>query len=509
MPQGDDTAVKGILKATHYGGPLQIYHMGPFARRISFATQQTRALNLIWALHSSKKIRAGHRVAVIGGGLAGVTAAASLAKLDCKVTLFERNDAVLLQQAGTRHRIVHPNINHWPEKPVHPTTELPIFDWFAAECAFAIGEISSDWASEIAKIQNVEVVPGVTVERHIPERDNRVSFRMSPNKSTESFDAAIITTGFAEERSLENYRHEFKSYWRPDDLEEDRDANSSRSFVVCGCGDGGLIDALRLAYKTKEFDRGNLAIRIAELLGPNSESSKIIRMAETEVKNYSMERAAYYLEAKYKESVKELAPDVRSLLELALFPKKGIVTLVGNEPTPYSLAAAPINKLLLTVAINEGRIEYGAGEWDKDYKGLFTGRDFELPKAFRTIVRLGAPLVLETTLGLISASALRTLKANQFAILEILDAPHWRGAPKPGYPGHPPYMPKSLDFIKARTPLARKYVSMTRPGATVSEGEDGFILYTEHAEPGPAFPETAFGIPLKPPTDQDTNADSV
>lgn len=512
MSLGSKTAVDSILKAAHYGGPLEIYHIGPFARRISFATQQTRALNLVWALKRSGRIRERDEVVVIGGGLAGITAAASLAEMKCQVTLLERKDVALWQQRGTKHRVVHPNINHWPEKVAHPTTSLAIFDWFSGECASVIAGIYDSWKENYVDTNRVHFIGGVTAERHLAEEENRVSFLISPTKESKSYKAAIIAAGFAEEKFLSNYKCE--SYWNEDRLEDFRDEDSSRSFVVNGCGDGGLIDALRLAYKRKEFGGGKLAISVAETLDNKSRTSKIIRAAEKKAASLNDEEAAaFHLEAEYLRAAKALPSDLREMLVKALYEKRGVVTLLGREPTPYSLAAAPINKLLLTIAKNNGRIDYDPGHWDIDeqtFVGKFTGKVLKtIPSsAFKTVVRLGAPLVLEQKVGLISEDALKKLKANQFAIWDIVDAPHWRGAGK-GTGGHPPYDPKSLRFIKARTSLTRRFVSSVRAGATVSPGENEFLLYTEDADPGPQLPNTAFGIAMREPDPEEMEVPSV
>src|ERR1700744_2568054 len=68
-----------------------VYLIGNYAGRINFYAQQIRALNLIWALFTSGKIKAGDRVAVIGGGVAGVTAAVGLFQKEAAPVIFERH----------------------------------------------------------------------------------------------------------------------------------------------------------------------------------------------------------------------------------------------------------------------------------------------------------------------------------------------------------------------------------------------------------------------------------
>ena len=62
---------KLILDAAEIPGRRNVHYLGPFSDRISFSVQQTRALNLIWALHRKGHLRSDDPVAVVGGGLAG------------------------------------------------------------------------------------------------------------------------------------------------------------------------------------------------------------------------------------------------------------------------------------------------------------------------------------------------------------------------------------------------------------------------------------------------------
>ena len=50
-----------------------VYFIGGRATRLTFLSQQQRALNLVWALAREGKLQPDTRLAVIGGGLAGVT----------------------------------------------------------------------------------------------------------------------------------------------------------------------------------------------------------------------------------------------------------------------------------------------------------------------------------------------------------------------------------------------------------------------------------------------------
>jgi hypothetical protein len=87
------------------------YFIGNYSGRISFFAQQTRALNLVLALIRKERIEAGDRVGIVGGGLAGVTAAVALLQKDVEPDLFEQNHTLFRYQKNTRTRHVHPSVN--------------------------------------------------------------------------------------------------------------------------------------------------------------------------------------------------------------------------------------------------------------------------------------------------------------------------------------------------------------------------------------------------------------
>jgi hypothetical protein len=56
-----------------------LYVVGCFERRVTLYAQQVRALNLVYALSHEKRLDAGASIAVVGGSVAGMTAAAGAA----------------------------------------------------------------------------------------------------------------------------------------------------------------------------------------------------------------------------------------------------------------------------------------------------------------------------------------------------------------------------------------------------------------------------------------------
>src|SRR3954469_1371802 len=95
-----------IDAATVPGRKEKLFCLGPFPRLVSFSAQQYRALNLVWALHDKDKFSRGDSIAVIGAGVAGLTAAAGFIGYGCKVDIYEAGAVAMVRQRATEHRLV-------------------------------------------------------------------------------------------------------------------------------------------------------------------------------------------------------------------------------------------------------------------------------------------------------------------------------------------------------------------------------------------------------------------
>jgi NADPH-dependent 2,4-dienoyl-CoA reductase/sulfur reductase-like enzyme len=146
------------------------YLIGSFDDRITFYSQQVRALNLIDALLRTAHLERFRQVAVIGGGAAGMTAAAGLAlTLDAQVELFERErNPVFLQRACTR-RSLHPHLFDWPEAgALEEEARLPILDWragIAANAAQMVEQAFRDVGNACPNLRLLDRCRVVAIER--------------------------------------------------------------------------------------------------------------------------------------------------------------------------------------------------------------------------------------------------------------------------------------------------------------------------------------------------------
>ena len=251
-----------ILRWMEVPGQPNVFALGDFARQVTFASQQTRALNLIWALFQTNRLSSGHRVAVVGAGLGGITAAVATLARGCSVDLYEQASQPCPLQRGNDIRFIHPNILRWPEEGSEKgETDFPFLNWTASSVRGVIKQIDLQWNRQIKNNPLLQLYFNYSVNRIFasagisgPQRPwlsaNRVVDGSLPGDEKEdasapgfvehSYDCVILAIGFGEERSVAGVP--FLSYWENDSLHQET-GGGRRSILVSGrCG--GLIDAL-------------------------------------------------------------------------------------------------------------------------------------------------------------------------------------------------------------------------------------------------------------------------
>jgi len=249
-----------------------IYILGCFARHVTVYSQQVRALNLIAALHVTGVIAEGKTVAIIGGGAAGVMAAAAAAHLKATVAVIDQLSAPVGIQLHNRHRYLHPSIYDWPDpSSADPDAKLPFFPWSAGYAA-DVAERMGRQFEEIRQNSNNRLTAHweATDIRVQYERGLRVGWnpRDSHQKAETHLkcDVVIMAVGFG----LENDDRVWKnSYWSNDDLDDELHHRSPKPrFLVGGVGDGGLVDVMRLCIRGFRHDKVLTSIRDLDGIAP-------------------------------------------------------------------------------------------------------------------------------------------------------------------------------------------------------------------------------------------------
>jgi hypothetical protein len=244
-----------------------VYVIGNYAGRINFYAQQSRALNLVWALIHKGEIGEGDRIGVVGGGLAGVTAAIALLQKGAEPELFEQYRLLFRYQRNTVTRHVHPTVNYWPNIPIAPSTDFPFLNWhednpseiiasIEAEISKNFGDFAPQTSCQVIDLKSEAGGVLLTV-KHSPT---------DPGEQIGPYKVVIIACGFGvENRPADLPTGVPYSYWHNDDVLPPAVPDWSPEHVfISGAGDGGLIDVIRASLH--RFDNGREIIALAKLL---------------------------------------------------------------------------------------------------------------------------------------------------------------------------------------------------------------------------------------------------
>ena len=247
-------AILGAARIDEYEG--KVFSIGPFGIRVGFAYQQERALNLVYCLVKDGRVSPTHRVLIVGGGLAGVTAKIALHGMGVRdAWLFEKRDDLFKMQHGAQHRNIHPCYNNWPIADYFsPTSNFPFLNWFSSSAASVVDFLNKRWL-EIYSPRLTRVRTGhflksldLTSEDPATQRVKATFERADASEFSMVFDRAILATGFGNESDLEH--SSIPSYWTPDIVDVVREDEQNKSKIyVSGIGDGGLMDFIRMGFR--------------------------------------------------------------------------------------------------------------------------------------------------------------------------------------------------------------------------------------------------------------------
>lgn len=217
------------------------FFLGCFESRVTVLSQQRRALNLVDALLAEQIVRPHGRVAIVGAGASGLTAAAAFAVAapNLRIDLFERSsDLMHLQRPSDRD--LHPHIYDWPAAgSTESDAGLPILNWQAGTAkSVAVQIIDAFKLIERHSGGHLVVYTGCDVKEVHPVAGIGCRVEIKGRENGDVYDAAILSIGFGYERAGPDGQK--LSYWMPASLIGP--FSPGAVLLVSGNGDGGLVD---------------------------------------------------------------------------------------------------------------------------------------------------------------------------------------------------------------------------------------------------------------------------
>ena len=191
----------------------------------------------------------------------------------------------------------------------------------------------------------------------------------------EFFDIVILAVGFGLERALTSVP--FRSYWENDNLGRAVIAGPvPRYYLVTGCGDGGLIDAIRL--RIRGFDHARFVYSLLSLPGIERVKDRLLSIdkeaseveAKKELIDVKARRAraselAEFIEREYDALFFGLPPDTLAQLASNLSSQlrdDTVVFLNSPNSSPLNFSTAILNRIAVFLLLRFGGLRYRQGE---------------------------------------------------------------------------------------------------------------------------------------------------
>ncbi|RWG14586.1 MAG: hypothetical protein EOQ55_23645 [Mesorhizobium sp.] len=342
-----------------------LYVLGCYDSRITFYSQQIRALSLAYALFEQGHLPANARIAVVGAGAGGITLAAALAATGgFRIYLFERSDDLMPLQRGATRRRIDPHIYDWPKEDArHEYAELPLLDWRSGSATQVRDDVMREFAAVRAAVgARLEVLLRHDVRSVTPAgADYEIAFEREPNAAELAqgldrgnghmrVDIVIFAFGFGIEppRPIPNTNTE--SYWSDAGVPGPEITGKARPrFFVSGNGDGGLIDLVAAA--SADFSH---ASTIQAIIGQPGieELTERLRTIDAQAREADAAGAPFDFVAAYDA---EIAADVARLGlvdEMVRRLRPGVqLTFQTRDPSLMSVKTATLNRLAVYLVI--------------------------------------------------------------------------------------------------------------------------------------------------------------
>jgi hypothetical protein len=354
-----------VIDGSNVPGFPGLYVVGCYDSRITFYSQQVRALELAYALHEQQHLQPNARIAVIGGGASGVTLAAALALTgNVTVMLFERADVLLPLQRGSTRRRIDPHIYDWPREDAdHEFAELPLLDWRAGPANEVRYEVISEFNDVVEKVApRIEVLQRHEVmavrkaaagyEIEFERERNTVEAEARPDRVSDRIrvDLVMCAFGFGLEptRPIPNVITE--SYWDDAGVPgPDITGRARPRFFVSGNGDGGLIDFVAAA--SADFNHTTTISAIVRQAGVG-EIFERLKAIDIEARQVHASGNHFDFVAAYDTQIYQHVSDLGLVALMRARLRPGVqLTLQTRDKELMSVKTATLNRLAVYLVI--------------------------------------------------------------------------------------------------------------------------------------------------------------
>ena len=256
-----------------------------------------------------------------------------------------------------------------------------------------------------------------------------------------------------------------------------------------------------------------MTVHLAQRLRGHAVETQI-RQAESDTEKLSDDEAISLLDAAYRLAAERLPNKLAQWLDDSLC-NRGKVWLIGKNASPFARNAAPIHKLLIAHAVNEGAAIFRQGQLELSGGRLLLRESGGLVEPIESdyfVARYGATSSLATFL---TEDKIGSLKVRQQELSDRLAPPLW---PQKFFhseiSGYPVHDPTTRDFVMNRLPLAKKLVDdyravtgvfpLQRDGVWafsaqyISDTEASVETLLPEASIETLLPKTLFGVRVEP-----------
>jgi hypothetical protein len=343
-----------------------LFVIGSFDRRITFYSQQVRALSLVHALKELGYLHSNPRIAVVGGGAAGVAAAAAAALVSkSHVVLFESAGELLPLQSTTDRRRLDPHIYDWPaHDTTDPIADLPILDWESGTCRSVRDDVLLGFEDIAVRLaprlerrlrHQVTALTAVTDGYQIDFTDLNAPPPASGKELRRQFHIVLLAVGFGLEPREPVPAIQSASYWSDAGVPvAEFEGRPTPRFFISGAGDGGLIDFV--AAGARSFDHAGMIRLISEHPGV-ARLKPILAAIDERARAEDAKDARFDFMAAYDAELLQLLTDIGLVAAVAQQLRPGVrLTFQTQHAELFDVSTATLNRLAayLTIKACEG-----------------------------------------------------------------------------------------------------------------------------------------------------------